>query len=168
MESFESANYPTMSAHSFYCVIFFKWCPWSALKGKTVLFHNFVANKTRPNFQYNLFVLFIYYLRSALQRLFVCSCGSGWYIPMGSNIPIIGHLLTSDIPTVNNEILRIKTTSTPNEQIWKNMRKFKYICVFFLPLQNYALVSNFCAQEIVRWCWYSKCVHLQNVQRITL
>ena len=50
MESFESANYPTMSAHSFYCVIFFKWCPWSAVKGKTVLFHNFVANKTRPIF----------------------------------------------------------------------------------------------------------------------
>ena len=30
MESFESANYPTMSAHSFYCVVFFKLCPWSA------------------------------------------------------------------------------------------------------------------------------------------
>ena len=131
MESFESANYPTMSAHSFYCVIFFKWCPWSALKGKTVLFHNYVANKTRPNFQYNLFVLFIYYLRSALQRLFVCSCGSGWYIPMGSNIPIIGHLLTSDIPTVNNEILPIKTNSTPNEQIWKKHEKHSNISVFF-------------------------------------
>ena len=42
--------------------------------------------------------------------LFVCRCGSGWYIPMGSYIPIIGHLLFSDIPTVNTKILPIKPT----------------------------------------------------------
>ena len=35
--------------------------------------------------------------------------GSVWYIPMGSYIPIIGHLLhSSDIPTVNTKIFPIK------------------------------------------------------------